>query len=792
MNRGFPRAPRGRRSAGAAAGIVLLLGAAGAAAQNRPPAVAYLYPAGARQGETLRAIVGGQRLPENATPFFSGAGVRATVIARHRPLKPEEQEERQKELRELVQRKREAGRTPAGRPRAGAARWSEEDEQRLAQLTEEMAMLGRSRNAPAFGERIEIEITVAPEAAPGRREFRLGGAGGVSAPVIFLVGNLPEISEPPLTASEVMAIVGEPRAGPLGRRAASERPALQLAPPIVVNGQIGPGECDRYRFSAAAGRRIVIAVAARELRPYIADAVPGWCDPVVTVRDADGRELACSDHFRFHPDPVLCFVPPADGDYTLEIRDCIYRGREDFVYRMTVGEIPYVTDLSPLGGRAGTPTRVVWRGWNLPRTAFDFPGNLPPGIHPLPELPNGALASPFLRWAVDTLPEVEELRRRGGPQRQSVTLPVTVNGAIEKPGERDVYAFGGRAGQMVVLEALARRLGSPLDASLTLADASGVVLAFNDDTEDRGAGLVTHHADARIAFTLPKDGLYEASIADLQGKAGPEYRYRLRLSEARPDFELRVVPSGVVIRRGASATVTVHALRRDGFDGDIEVQLKNARGFTLAGGRIPAGQEQVRMTLNATRGQEPGPVDLVFEGAADIASARVVRAALPAEDQMQAFLWRFLTPVSTFTALVLPGGTGGPARPGIAAPSASVQNIRLSAGGKASFTVETPPQARRAGRVTLALNEPPPDVTLERAAESGGRIEVVLAAAADAKVGARGNLIFDIILERTESAPPAATPPAAPAPAASSSRSDGARRVVLGQLPAIPYEITRP
>ena len=787
MIRGYLRAPRCRRPAGAAAGLVLLLWAAGAAAQNRPPAVSYLYPAGARQGETIRAVVGGQRLPEDAAPFFSGAGIRAKAIAHHRPMKPEEQEERQKELRELIHRKREAARAPAGRPRAGVAPWTEEDERRLAQLAEEMAMLGRSRSAPAFGERIEIEIAVAPDAVPGRREFRLGGPGGVSAPVIFLVGELPEVSEPPLTAAEVMATVGEQRAGPLARLVAPERPALRLAPPVVVNGQLGPGECDRYRFSASAGRQIVIAVAARELRPYIADAVPGWCDPVVTVRDAEGRELACGDHFRFHPDPVLCFVPPADGDYTLEIRDCIYRGREDFVYRMTVGEIPYVTDLSPLGGRAGTPTRVALRGWNLPKTALDFPGNLPPGIHPLPVLPKGALASPFLRWAVDTLPEIEELRRRGSPSRQNVTLPAIVNGAIEKPGERDVYAFGGRAGQTVVLEALARRLGSPLDASLTLADASGAVLAFNDDTEDRGAGLVTHHADARVAFTLPKDGLYEARIADLQGKAGPEYLYRLRLSEARPDFELRVVPSGVVIRRGASATVTVHALRRDGFDGDIEIRLKNARGFAIAGGRIPAGQEQVRVTLSATRAQEPGPADLVFEGEAEIAGVRVARAAVPAEDEMQAFLWRFLTPVSSFTALVLPGGPGGPARPGIAAPAASVKNIRLAAGGTASFTVETPPQARRAGRVTLALNEPPPGVTLERAIESGGRIEVVLAAAADAKAGARGNLIFDIILERTESAPPAANPPAAPPP-----RREGPRRVVLGQLPAIPYEIAPP
>lgn len=781
-------APTLRTSARRRAAHLTTLAAAAAAitaaAQNRAPAVAYLYPAGARQGTVIRAVVGGQRLPDEPLVFFSGEGVSAKVLAHHRPMKPEEQDQRQKELRELQQRKRAAERKPA----AAAPAWTPDDERRLRELAEELGLLARSRNAPAFGERIELEIAVAGNAAPGQRDFRIAGPGGVSAPVIFHVGDLPEQSEPPLSATEVMAAIGEFRAVPR-QTPAAERDAepVKLLLPVVVNGQIGPGEVDRYRFSARAARRIVIAVAAREVRPYIADAVPGWCDPVVTVRDASGRELATADHFRFHPDPALCFEPPADGDYVLEIRDCLYRGREDFVYRMTVGEIPYVTDIEPLGGRAGAVTRVKLYGWNLPRTTLDFGGDLPPGLHPLPALLEGALAAPFLRWAVDTLPEIAEARRAGSSARQSVALPVVINGAIGQPSECDIYAFGGRAGQTVVLEVLARRLGSPLDSALTLTDADGATLAFSDDQEDRGAGLTTHHADARIAFTLPKDGRYEARVADLQGKGGPEYRYRLRISEARPDFELRVVPSSAPVRRGAAATLTVHALRRDGFDGEIEVRLKDARGFTLAGNRIPAGQEQVRMTLSATRAQEPGPAELKFIGEAEIGGERVTREAVPAEDEMQAFLWRFLRPVSSFVAVVMPGG---PARTAVATPAASVQHIRLSAGGRSSFTVAMPPQARRADRISLALNDPPPGVTLEKAQESGGRIEVVLAASADAKPGARGNLIFDIILDRTDSPRPASAASAEPASGTPPApRREAPRRVTVGQLPAIPYEI---
>ena len=44
---------------------------------------------------------------------------------------------------------------------------------------------------------------------------------------------------------------------------------------------------------------------------------------------------------------------PADGEYIVEIKDAIYRGREDFVYRVAIGEFPFVTGVFPLGGPAG-------------------------------------------------------------------------------------------------------------------------------------------------------------------------------------------------------------------------------------------------------------------------------------------------------------------------------------------------------------------------------------------------------------------------------------------------------
>ena len=95
---------------------------------------------------------------------------------------------------------------------------------------------------------------------------------------------------------------------------------------------------------------------------------------------------------------------------------------------------------------------------------------------------------------------------------QPVTLPIIVNGRIDQPGDWDVFRFEGRAGDTVVAEVYARRLDSPLDSVLKLTDAAGKQLAFNDDHEDKGAGLDTHYADSYLTATLPADGAYYIHI----------------------------------------------------------------------------------------------------------------------------------------------------------------------------------------------------------------------------------------------------------------------------------------
>ena len=118
---------------------------------------------------------------------------------------------------------------------------------------------------------------------------------------------------------------------------------------------------------------------------------------------------------------------------------------------------------------------------------------------------SGALVSNQLPFAVDALPECQKQAGNNQPgSAQEVTLPVIINGRIDRPGDWDVFRFEGRAGEQIVAEVDAPKLQSPLDSVLKLTDASNRQLAFNDDYVDKGSGLSTHHADSLLTSRCPQ------------------------------------------------------------------------------------------------------------------------------------------------------------------------------------------------------------------------------------------------------------------------------------------------
>ena len=743
------------------------------------PHIGYLYPAGGQKGTTVRIATGGQGLGGAYGVYVSGEGVRGTVVEYVRPLDNQERNDVGRFLNDFVRRRwsdQAIGNSmtmEAGEPPLPSHPWLRDLDARsgseLFRLRERLFSPKLQPNAQ-IAEQVELEITVDRDAAPGAREFRLMSPAGLSNPMRFEVGVLPEVME-------------EDVAGP----GAADTIPLDL--PVVVNGQVMPGEVDRFRLRARKGQQLVIRTQARELLPYLADAVPGWFQATTALYDASGSEVAYGDDYRFAPDPVLLCKIPEDGLYELEVRDAIYRGRDDFVYRISAGELPFVTQVFPLGGQEGTPTTASISGWNLPTDTLAL-GTEPGGASIRRAVLGGEQGlCNEVPYVVGSLPEATETEPNDAAAgAQEVTLPVVVNGRIGQPGDVDVFGFSGRAGEEVVAEVYARRLNSPLDSALRLMDSTGAVLALNDDSDDPEAGLVTHLADSYVRVTLPQDGEYRLQVLDTQQRGGEAYGYRLRLRPAQPGFALRVTPCSINMAAGGSARVTVHAVRKDGFDGTIEVGLKNApAGFTVGATRIPMGDESVEVTVKAPAGvsQMVAPVEL--EGYAQIGGVRVTGTAAPAEDMMQAFLYRHLVPQEELLVAI----TGHQPVPAVWRPLvpgievATATPVRIPLGGTAQVRLKAPETLADKRQTPLEdvrfqLANAPRGMMLQDAAMAP--TGVVLTLKTDANTASVGDVSNAIVEASTE----------VYTGAMGAEAGKGRQRVSLGVLPAIAYVIVRP
>jgi len=602
---------------------LLCITSVGAQTLPNAPHIGYLYPAGMQRGATVQIVCSGQFLRGPQAVTVTGDGVTARVVEycrAFRNLNGDQrkwlqarlkyvQETRQAELDPTFTVKAVLPKEPNGVALPQHHLIRDLDDKSLRELAHVREILFAPRQKQQINrqlaESVILEVTVDSGAATGPRELRLVTATGITNPMVFHIGRLPEVQElEPNSRQAFMPIRGLP-----AKTVLSEPTVLLL--PVVLNGQILPGDVDRFRFHAKRGDSLLIKTEARSLIPYLADAVPGWFQAVVTLYDAQGKEVAYADDDRFHPDPVFSYTLRTTGEYELAIRDALYRGREDFVYRIEIGKSPYVKR---------TPAPVL--------------------------------------APVEGLPEFLEIADQ---EIMKVKLPVLAKGSIAPAGDADVYRFLGRAGDTIAMEVTSRALDASLDSLVRLMDANGRVVAWNDDHVLKDAhlykdlaGVITHHADSYLVAKLPIDGLYDVHISDAQSHGGPDFQYHLRIAPAQGDFALRTALSGLTCRAGSAVKLTIHALRKEGYAGPIYIGLPDkTSGFILQSAQIPAGKDQVTITLKAPRQRITKPVNLNLEGSAKINGRTITRPVVPADDVMQAFLYRHLVPAKTLTVAML-------------------------------------------------------------------------------------------------------------------------------------------
>ncbi|HOK55995.1 MAG TPA: PPC domain-containing protein [bacterium] len=705
------------------------------------PSIGYVYQAGGQRGTTLEIIVGGQNIRGARNAYFSTDKIKVLQVNPLPSLNPQQKRLLAKNLREIITNMyRKEYRKPEIVYEMDGVKLPKHPllENLENKSFEELRFIAETFLGPfrteqikrSIQEKVMIKVEISPDTEPGIYELRVQSPLGLTNFLNFYVSEYKEVKEkekiPYYTIFDPLKEVFDI--------------------PLIINGQITPGDVDRFYFNAKKGQKLVIELKGREIIPFMADAVPGWFQGVLTLYDSSGREIAYADDYYFNPDPVIFYEVKKDGEYMIEVRDALYRGREDFVYRLFIGEKPFITHIFPPGGERYEKTIVSIYGWNLPQKTVELDTE-DIGIHRKSFDFNG-IYSNQIYYMVDEIPEINEREPNDSLKNaMQIIMPQIVNGTISKSGDIDIYKFKCSKGDKIVAEVYSRRLNFPLDSIITLMDSSGKVLISNDDYFDKSFDTITHHADSYIYYEIPDDGIYYFKITDVKGHGGDEYIYRLRIEKSKPDFKIFIVPSAINITSNNTVPFYIYAVRKDGFDGEIEVSLKDCpEGLILSGNKIPKGKDKICMTITADTNFNflNKPVRIKIEGTVNINGKLIKREAIPADEMMQAFAYYHLLPSSEL--LFYPGRSRFFKSQPI---SLNEKFIKIPSGGSVKIEGKISGYSENE-KITLELKDPPDGITIEDLKIENDTVSFRIKAEPKIKKGFSDNLIIEVFSEPKE------------------------------------------
>ena len=191
------------------------------------------------------------------------------------------------------------------------------------------------------------------------------------------------------------------------------------------------------------------------------------------------------------------------------------------------------------------------------------------------------------------------------------------------------------------------------------------------------------------------------------------------IAPPRPDFALRVSPDNPRVGQNATVVLTVSAVRRDGFDGPIELSVEGLpEGFTASGTVIPEGLNEALVSLTAPHDVPLGIHTPTIIGKAAIGEETVTHRALPTEDVMQAFYYHHLLPTDEFLLSVVEAG------PFQIVPIVPPEGyVRFGAGRTAFLDVKVVREKGVKGSIRLSLHNAPKGIRMSSATISADKDE---------------------------------------------------------------------
>jgi hypothetical protein len=118
---------------------------------------------------------------------------------------------------------------------------------------------------------------------------------------------------------------------------------------------------------------------------------------------------------------------------------------------------------------------------------------------------------------------LEKEPNQGFAQAQELMIPSMVHGKIQANQDVDVFKIKAVPGSLIQVKIHAEKFGSPLDAMLTVYDASGIKLFFVDDSKES--------RDASLSFKMPGAGMVNLCIQDAHDRGGDLFHYLLEVKK---------------------------------------------------------------------------------------------------------------------------------------------------------------------------------------------------------------------------------------------------------------------
>lgn len=413
----------------------------------------------------------------------------------------------------------------------------------------------------------QFVVTLAKDVPVGVHDARVMTRLGISSARAFSVGKLPEVTRTQANTSQ--------------------ETAMELQPNSICNAAMTRKAVDYYSFPAKKDQRLVVDCAA--------PGIDSKLNPVVIVADSEGRDLQVE-----RTGGAIDFTAPEEGTYFIKVHDLTFQGGPHYFYRLAIVEA---------GGEEIVPRLPATRGVN----SFSWVTE----AHP----------------AEAALKEAEPNNEHAAAQK--ISLPCDIAGSFFPAADVDTFEFTAKKGDEWWVEVASQRLGLPTDPFILvqqvvkagdeekLADvaelsdiASPVKRSSNGYSYD-GPPYNAGSSDILGKLEIKEDGVYRMQLRDLFGgtRRDPRNIYRLIVRKAEPDFALvawalhmnlrngdrNALSKPIALRGGSTMAFEVVVVRKDGFNGEIELGMEGLpKGVSAGGLRIPAGKSRGIMLITAT------------------------------------------------------------------------------------------------------------------------------------------------------------------------------------------------